>query len=116
MSDSCTLPVNLAEIGPTLTAAVAFIWSSASLLQALAAGNADFQHLRIVECFPHGLPRRRNAPLARHVHENTTPCSARRTLPAGSEACNRPAPRAGRRVPRAHGQPVTTRRRRSRSR
>src|ERR1700739_750690 len=31
MSVSCTLPVNRAEIGPILTAAVAFIWSPSSL-------------------------------------------------------------------------------------
>ena len=43
-------------------------------LQALAAGNAGFQHLRVVERLPYGLPRRRNAPLARHVHAKIIPC------------------------------------------
>ncbi len=40
----------------------------AGALQRLAAGNAGAQHLRIVQRVPNLLPRRRDAPLACHVH------------------------------------------------
>ena len=73
MSDSVTAPLNRAEMGPSLTAAVAFIWSSSGLLQALAAWNAGFQHLRIVQRIPNRLARRGNASLTRHIHGNRPP-------------------------------------------
>ena len=60
-------------------------------LQALAARNAGLEHRRVIERLPYGLARRLDAPLTCHVHWTEFRC-ARRTLLAGSGACNQAHP------------------------